>query len=1080
MFFASSTYLVAEDGASIRIYVIRTGESAGPVSVTFATSNGTAIGGAHYAITNGTLNFAVGESIKYFDVAILDNAVLEGNKTFTVRLSGSTGAFLGRPSATVVTITDDEPPPPSLHFASSIYTVVDPAVSVRIYVSRIGIPTGAVSVNYATTNGTAIAGVDYVATNGTLNWTDGDAMDKYFDVMISYDNNFTGYLTFNASLSAPVGIALSSPASTTVGVEMGQGQATLPTSHSGPWQTGPLPAGWTQTGFGTDYAGDYDGAGGGSAKFDTTGDSMTINFIGAPDKVSYWIKGNGLSGPYVFKVEESADGTAWTDVMAYNGSGIPPDAADAAVQVTNVLQNSSRYVRFNYVAKALGNVGVDGVLITAFGASAFGVTVDKTNGYTFAEGSSSTIAATAANGTEPYLGYSWSSTLGAMYYTGIGNVFTILATAPTGSYSATITATDSSDPPQIATNSVNFTVIPRYAITITTPTNGTVTTTPATASVAGATVTIIPTPAAGYQVASISVVDSALSPVMVIGNTFTMPAKAVTVTVNFTVIPRYAITITTPTNGTVTTTPATEAMVGATVTVNSTPSAGYQVGGISVVDSALTPVTVTGNTFIMPAKAVTVTVNFTVIPKAITITTPIHGTVTTMPATEAAVGATVTINATPSAGYQVGGISVVDADLVPVPVTGNTFTMPDQAVIVTVVFELFVVPDIWIDFESNTTMGLSYAAGTSTVNSINFTHQNCARGNQAGDAKNGLYAGRFRHYAASNGYLRNTAAFTQQISKINFLYANFGANTTATFKVQVSSNGTGWVDVGSVYDPESTNLVGATISVIPAGMKYIQFITTGGIDGNRLNVDDIGIYFGKPMATVTLGNLAQTYDGVPKNATATTVPAGLTVDFTYNGSVTPPIAVGNYAVTGIVNDVNYQGMASGILVVSKAFPVVTTWPIASAITYGQALANSILSGGMATPMGSFAFTSPLTVPAVGITSHSVTYTPNDTTNYTTTVGSVSVMVNLAAVDIVTLIPKMSGLSIFGTTITTVPSNAEVLISVYGATNWNAQTKGFVFETLEEGTDYTVDGKTVTILPNAQVPLRFYRIGATPK
>ena len=44
--------------------------------------------------------------------------------------------------------------------------------------------------------------------------------------------------------------------------------------------------------------------------------------------------------------------------------------------------------------------------------------------------------------------------------------------------------------------------------------------------------------------------------------------------------------------------------------------------------------------------------------------------------------------------------------------------------------------------------------------------------------------------------------------------------------------------------------------------------------------------------TVTLGNLAQAYTGSPLSATATTSPAGLTVNLTYNGSTTVPSAVG--------------------------------------------------------------------------------------------------------------------------------------------------------------------------------------------
>ena len=51
--------------------------------------------------------------------------------------------------------------------------------------------------------------------------------------------------------------------------------------------------------------------------------------------------------------------------------------------------------------------------------------------------------------------------------------------------------------------------------------------------------------------------------------------------------------------------------------------------------------------------------------------------------------------------------------------------------------------------------------------------------------------------------------------------------------------------------------------------------------------------------------------------------------------------------------------------ITPANPVVTVWPTASAITYGQTLAASTLSGGSATPAGTFAFTTPSTAPNTG-------------------------------------------------------------------------------------------------------------------
>ena len=85
----------------------------------------------------------------------------------------------------------------------------------------------------------------------------------------------------------------------------------------------------------------------------------------------------------------------------------------------------------------------------------------------------------------------------------------------------------------------------------------------------------------------------------------------------------------------------------------------------------------------------------------------------------------------------------------------------------------------------------------------------------------------------------------------------------------------------------------------------------------------VNLTVAKAKATVTLTNLSQACNGQPCPAGATTSPAGLMVRFSYNGSPVPPVAPGSYAVVGTVDDRNYQGSASGTLVIKIVAPAVT-------------------------------------------------------------------------------------------------------------------------------------------------------------
>jgi hypothetical protein len=104
-----------------------------------------------------------------------------------------------------------------------------------------------------------------------------------------------------------------------------------------------------------------------------------------------------------------------------------------------------------------------------------------------------------------------------------------------------------------------------------------------------------------------------------------------------------------------------------------------------------------------------------------------------------------------------------------------------------------------------------------------------------------------------------------------------------------------------------------------------QLLVTGGaLDLSVQNVMAAAVIFNsiKLPATVTLNNLYQVYDGMPKAVYAVTSPSALSVRMTYNGSPDAPSNVGSYTVTGTINDLFYQGAATSTLVILPAAPTI--------------------------------------------------------------------------------------------------------------------------------------------------------------
>jgi Calx-beta domain len=111
---ASPSYSIPVSGNALTVPIQRTGGSSGVVAVNYSTIDGTAIAGANYTATAGTMVWANGDvSSKSFAVPITDASFI-GNKTFTVALSNPTGgAAVSNPSAASVMIVGAASVPPT-------------------------------------------------------------------------------------------------------------------------------------------------------------------------------------------------------------------------------------------------------------------------------------------------------------------------------------------------------------------------------------------------------------------------------------------------------------------------------------------------------------------------------------------------------------------------------------------------------------------------------------------------------------------------------------------------------------------------------------------------------------------------------------------------------------------------------------------------------------------------------------------------------------------------------------------------------------------------------------------------------
>jgi hypothetical protein len=187
--FSSDGFSANEFDGVVTIDVNRQGGSSGTALVNYNTQDGSATAGSEYEVASGALSFADGELSQSFTVNLLDDFDFEGTETIVLNLSNPFGALLGAPTTATISLADDDDPPVGgvLDFSAGNYTVNENGASVTVSVARSGGSTGAVSVDYATLDNSAVTSSDFSFSTGTIIFADGESGNKSFDIQIIDD-----------------------------------------------------------------------------------------------------------------------------------------------------------------------------------------------------------------------------------------------------------------------------------------------------------------------------------------------------------------------------------------------------------------------------------------------------------------------------------------------------------------------------------------------------------------------------------------------------------------------------------------------------------------------------------------------------------------------------------------------------------------------------------------------------------------------------------------------------------------------------------------------------------------------------
>lgn len=175
----------------------------GPVSVPFHTVDGSAVAGVDYVSESGSVEF-VGEAgeVQFVQVRVPGDAVVQGDREFYLQLGDASSPQVGvAPSLVQAVIVDDD----VAHVVASGVVQAEGDADESTFVFALTLDADVavgVAVPFHTVDGTAVAGVDYAATTGTMQFAGVAGEVQLVEVTVFGDTEAQGDRTFDLQFDA--------------------------------------------------------------------------------------------------------------------------------------------------------------------------------------------------------------------------------------------------------------------------------------------------------------------------------------------------------------------------------------------------------------------------------------------------------------------------------------------------------------------------------------------------------------------------------------------------------------------------------------------------------------------------------------------------------------------------------------------------------------------------------------------------------------------------------------------------------------------------------------------------------------